>query len=81
MKATTNYVSAKALEHEWCALGFENGAPSHVPDELVQADIRIYHRLQCGACGHRGHKVTPYHRGSEYRLLCACRKCSSGLEA
>ena len=61
-------------------LGFTDGAP-HIPPAFVQADVRIYRGMRCGFCRGRGHAVKPMHRGREYRLLCACRKCGSGMEA
>jgi hypothetical protein len=78
---TTIPVTAGALEREWLAQGFAEGPPAHVAADLVDIDRRIYSRMRCVACGHGSHKVQPYHRGREYRLLCSCRKCNSGVEA
>ena len=79
VKITTSIPTATSIEHEYHLLGFTKGAPPHVPAEFVQADIRIYARLKC-PCGHRGHKVQPWHRGREYRLLATCRKCAAGVQ-
>lgn len=70
-----------SLAQELQQLGFTEGIPSHIPPAIVAADVRIYRVQRCGECGHRGHKVTPFHRGSQYRLVCACRKCGSEMEA
>ena len=72
--------TAEAIRKEWLSLGFTEGAPPHVAADLIDIDRRIYARMRCAACGHGGHKVQPFHREREYRLLCACRKCGSGLE-
>ncbi|HWG47709.1 MAG TPA: hypothetical protein VN688_33400 [Gemmataceae bacterium] len=72
--------SASSIEVEYRALGFTEGPPSHIPIEYVQSDVRIYARLKCAACKHRGHKVTPWHRRRDYRLLAACRNCGAGIE-
>jgi hypothetical protein len=83
MKTTTatKTATSKNLTAELRRLGFVEGAPPHVPASIVDIDRRIYSRLRCGQCGHRGHKVTPMHRGSCYRLVCQCRKCGSEMEA
>jgi hypothetical protein len=62
-------------------LGFIEGPPSHISPTIVDIDRRIYARLKCGACGHRGHKVIPMHWGSTYQLVCACRRCHNEMEA
>jgi hypothetical protein len=62
-------------------LGFIKGPPSHISPVIVDIDRRIYSRLKCSECGHRGHKVIPMHRGSCYRLVCACRRCHNEMEA
>lgn len=69
------------LADELRSLGFVEGPPSHIPPTVVQADTRIYSHQRCGECGGRGHKVTAYHRGASYRLLCRCRKCGHEMEA
>jgi hypothetical protein len=71
----------EALEREFRALGFTEGAPSHIPTVIVQSDLRVYRHLACPACGHRAHTVQPFHRGVAYRLLCSCRKCGNATEA
>jgi hypothetical protein len=68
------------LEREWLALGFRPGVP-FLPSALVEADKRIYRGMRCGECGHRGQRVTAYHRGKVWRLLCECRHCWAGAEA
>jgi hypothetical protein len=81
MNILTIIPSVETLKNEWLALGYQPGAPSHMHADMVQADLRIYRGLKCAACGHRGHKVQPYHRRQEYRLLCTCRQCGNQTEA
>jgi hypothetical protein len=77
----TRTATAKSLAEELRRTGYVDGAPSHVPASIVDIDRRIYSRLKCGECGHRGHKVMAMHRGSCYRLVCACRKCGNEVAA
>ncbi|HTU21791.1 MAG TPA: hypothetical protein VMG10_27380 [Gemmataceae bacterium] len=70
-----------SLAEELHHLGYTEGAPSHIPPTVVAADMRIYRVQRCGECGSRGHKVIPFHRGRQYRLVCSCRKCGSEMEA
>ena len=81
MRITTSQsmMIAEKLAAELRRIGFVEGPPSHIAPEVVDIDRRIYSRLKCGECGHRGHKVTPTHRGREYRLLCRCRKCGNDV--
>jgi hypothetical protein len=62
-------------------MGYVDGPPPHIPASVVDIDRRVYRNLRCGECGHRGHKVTPMHRGSCYRLACQCSKCGNEVEA
>ncbi len=73
-------VLASVLEKEWRQGGWKQGPPAHILEAYLAADKRIYSRGRCPACNHRGMKVVPFHRGSEYRLLCRCRACNAGLE-
>jgi hypothetical protein len=81
VESTLNQSIVQRIGAELRRLGFVDGPPPHVPASIVDIDRRIYSRLNCGACGHRGHKVTPTHWGREYRLLCRCRKCGNEMEA
>jgi hypothetical protein len=62
-------------------MGYVDGPPAHIPASIVDIDRRICSHLKCGECGHRGHNVTPMHRGGVYRLVCECRKCHNQTEA
>jgi hypothetical protein len=79
---TMNHAAAEGIGSELCRLGFTESAPSHISPALVAADVRIYRTLLRAApgCGHRGHKVTPMHRGREYRLVASCRSCGNAVE-
>ncbi len=83
MKITTSQcmMIAENLAAELRRLGFVEGPPPHIAPEVVDIDRRVYSRLKCGACGHRGHQVTPMQSGSVYRLVCQCRKCGNEVEA
>jgi hypothetical protein len=81
VESTLNQSIVQGIGAELRRLGFVNGPPAHIPAPIVDIDRRIYSRLKCGECGHRGHMVTPTHRGREYRLLCRCRKCGNEMEA
>ena len=81
MNILTITPSAETLKREFLALGYVEGAPAHIPQGIVAADLRIYRNARCASCGHRGSKVQPYHRREEYRLLCTCRRCGTETEA
>jgi len=52
-----------------------------VDTDTLTADRHIYRAMKCGECVHRGMRVTAYHRGRDYRLLCRRRastvRCAS----
>ncbi|MHB1422108.1 MAG: hypothetical protein ACYC3I_02705 [Gemmataceae bacterium] len=75
----THPVNALELTQELMADGFREGPPAHLHAEMVMEDIDSYSTLECEACGHGRHKVTPFHRGSEYRLACVCRSCGNAV--
>lgn len=77
---TTAVIAADTLAAELELLGFVEGAPPHIPADLVAGDVASYRRMRCASCGRGGHKVQPYHRGREYRLLCSCIRCGAGKE-
>lgn len=79
--STPRSAPVKDLRAQLHALGFTEGAPQHIPPAIVQADQRIYKVMKCGECRRRGNKVSPMHRGREYRLLCSCRHCGHQVEA
>ena len=81
LNLTTRRTATEGIGAELRHLGFVEGPPPHISPAIVGIDRRIYSRLKCGACGHRGHKVTPMHRGNCYRLVCKCRKCGAEMEA
>ncbi|HTU22863.1 MAG TPA: hypothetical protein VMG10_32790 [Gemmataceae bacterium] len=62
--------------------GFAEGAPASVPAEVVLADRQIYASMKCNRSSCRGNrqKVTPYHRGCTYKLVCECRRCGNQVE-
>jgi hypothetical protein len=78
---TDSTVTVRKIIEELRRLGFVEGAPPHIAPAIVDIDRRVYSRLRCGQCGHRGHKVQPMHRGSTYKLVCACRRCHNEMEA
>ncbi len=77
----TGRTATEIIGAELRRLGFVEGPPSHISPAIVESDRRIYSRLKCDKCGHRGHQVTPMHSGSVYRLVCQCRKCGDEVEA
>ena len=81
MQVISNIETAEALEQGLRLIGFTEGAPPHISAAIVQADQRIYKVMRCGVCRGRGHKVSAFHRGREYRLVCECRHCGAGMEA
>ena len=48
-------------------------APPHIAPVILAADRHINRAMKCGECGQRGMRVTAYHRGRDYRLLCRRR--------
>jgi hypothetical protein len=70
-----------SVSEELRQLGFTEGAPPHIPPAFVEADRRIYRQWRCALCGHRGQKVQPMHRGTEYRLVLTSRACHQESEA
>ncbi len=72
--------TAPNLIDELRADGFREGPPAHLDAQALRADLRSYSRLECEQCGHKRHKVTPWHRGREYRLVCSCRACGNATE-
>jgi hypothetical protein len=72
--------TAQEMEREWREQGWIEGAPAHIPPELLLDDFRLYARLRCGQCGSRRHRVTAFHVGRDYRLLCCCKECGTGME-
>jgi hypothetical protein len=63
------------VETELAALGFQPGAPPHVPAEIQNIDRRVYRVQRCPACGRRGMRFRPFHRGGEYRAIVRCPAC------
>jgi hypothetical protein len=60
--------------------GFRQGPPPHLHADMLLSDMDTYSALECAVCGHGHHKVTPWHRGREYRLRCVCRACGNAVE-
>ena len=72
--------TATALIAELRSQGFRAGPPAHLWAECLVDDIANYSMLECPACGHARHRVTPYHHGRAYRLVCVCRSCGNAIE-
>lgn len=76
----TTTASAPSLSADLVADGFRSGPPRHMHSECLMADLESYSSLECEACGHGRHRVHPYHRDREYRLVCVCRQCGRQTE-
>ena len=76
----TTPTAAPDLIHELREEGFTEGPPRHLHAEYLMDDIESYSTLECAACGQARQRVTPYHRGRAYRLLCECRACGHATE-
>ena len=62
--------------------GFVEGVPASLPLEALLVDRQIYASLRChrGTCRGNRHKVTPFHRGEAYKLVCECLRCGHQVE-
>jgi hypothetical protein len=56
-----------------------SGAPGGLPAAALAPGRACYRRLACPGCGRRGMAFRPWHRGTGYRALLACR-CGSAAE-
>jgi hypothetical protein len=80
VQTTTTTTTAQA-ENALRARGFVPGCPPQVTAAVLLADKQAYARQLCPACGRRGARFKPYHRGREYGGVVACRHCPAGEEA
>ena len=76
----TTTTHANDLIAELLADVFTQGAPRHLHSECLMADLDTYSTLECEHCGHASQRVTPYHKGRAYRLVCVCRQCGHPQE-
>jgi hypothetical protein len=78
---STTITTALQVEQDLRARGFVPGYPPQVTAAVLLADRQAYSRQLCPACGRRGARFHPYHRGREYGGVVACRHCDFGEEA
>jgi hypothetical protein len=73
--------TAAQVEQALRSRGFVPGCPPQVTAEVLQIDKQAYRHQRCPACGRRGARFKPYHRGREYNGLIECLSCGAAEEA